>query len=134
MPKLRSLDDLSRLREQAKSELCVRQRNSLKIMVGMGTCGIAAGAHETMQALEQELRKRNIDAQLASVGCIGMCSQEPLVDIQQPGQPRVTYANVHPNMVPRLIEEHLVNDNVVREWAFGLVSPDGIGTAGNSES
>jgi (2Fe-2S) ferredoxin len=58
-----------------------------------------------------------------------MCSKEPLVDIEQAGKPRITYANVHPDMVPRLVQEHLVEGNVVEEWAFGRVPLDGIGTA-----
>ena len=133
MPKLKSLDDLKRLREQAQRELTIRQQTTTKITVGMGTCGIAAGARETMQAILEELQERNIDAHVATVGCIGMCSKEPLVDIEQAGQPRVTYANVHPDMVPRLIEEHLVNGEIVDEWAFGRVPLAGIGTASQPE-
>jgi len=134
MPKLKSLDDLKRLREQALHELAVRQKTSTKITVGMGTCGIAAGARETMRAILEELSRRGIEAQVATVGCIGMCSKEPLVDVEQAGKPRITYANVHPDMVPRLIQEHLVNGNVVDEWVFGRVPLAGIGSADQQES
>ena len=99
----------------------------------MGTCGIAAGARETMQAILQELERRQIEAHVATVGCIGMCSKEPLVDVEQAGKPRITYANVHPDMVSRLIQEHLVEGKVVDEWAFGRVPLDGIGTASQPE-
>lgn len=129
MPKLKSLEDLKHLREKAQNEFSIRQHTTTKITVGMGTCGIAAGARETMQAVLAELEKRDIQAHVATVGCIGMCSEEPLVDIEQAGKPRVTYANIHPDMVPHLIEEHLINGNVVDEWAFGRVSPDGIGAS-----
>lgn len=128
MPKLKSLEELRNLRDKALHEFTIRQKTMTKITVGMGTCGIAAGARETMQAILQELEKRDIEANVATVGCIGMCSKEPLVDIEQAGKPRITYANVHPNMVPRLIEEHLLNGQVVEEWAFGRVPLDGIGT------
>lgn len=128
MPKIKSLEDLKRIREQAQQELKIRTETGTKITVGMGTCGIAAGARETMHAILEELKKRNIEAHVTTVGCIGMCSKEPLVDIEQAGQPRITYGNVHPDMVPRLIEEHLVHGRVVQEWVFGQVSPDGIGT------
>lgn len=128
MPKIKSLEDLKRIREQAQHELKIRTETGTKITVGMGTCGIAAGARETMHAIMEELSKRNIEAHIATVGCIGMCSKEPLVDIEQAGKPRITYGNVHPDMVPRLIEEHLVNGNVVQEWVFGQVSPEGIST------
>jgi NADP-reducing hydrogenase subunit HndB len=129
MAKLKSLEDLKRLRERAQQELVVRQHTSTEIIVGMGTCGIAAGARETMEAILAELEKRQIEAHVATVGCIGMCSKEPLVDIAQGGGPRVTYANVHPDMVARLIEEHLVQGNAVAEWAFGRVPLEGIGAA-----
>jgi NADP-reducing hydrogenase subunit HndB len=129
MPKLKSLEDLRQLREQAQQELTIRQTTGTTITVGMGTCGIAAGARETMQAILQEMDERGIDAHVATVGCIGMCSKEPLVDIDQAGKPRVTYANVHPDMVPRLIEEHLIQGSVVTEWAFGRVPLAGIGSS-----
>lgn len=129
MPKLQSLEDLKRLREKTQQELTIRQHTNTRIIVGMGTCGIAAGARETMQAILEELGDRQIEAHVATVGCIGMCSKEPLVDIEQAGKPRLTYANILPDMVPRLIEEHLINGNVVTEWVFGRVPVEGIGTA-----
>ncbi|RPI56297.1 MAG: (2Fe-2S) ferredoxin domain-containing protein [Chloroflexi bacterium] len=127
MPKLKSLEDLQRIREQAKQDLKIRTETGTKIIVGMGTCGIAAGARETMHAILEELNNRNIDAHVTTVGCIGMCSKEPLVDIEQAGQPRVTYCNVHPDMVPRLIEGHLVQGVVVEDWALGRIPQEGIG-------
>jgi NADP-reducing hydrogenase subunit HndB len=127
MPKLRFLEDLEYLRERAQREIAIRQRTSIEIIIGMGTCGIAAGARETLHAILVELGRRNIEARVAQVGCIGMCSKEPLVDIQQAGEPRVTYANVRPDMIPRLIQEHLINGHVIQEWVFGRVPLEGIG-------
>jgi NADP-reducing hydrogenase subunit HndB len=119
MPKLKTLEDLKRLREEAQQDLKVRTETGTKIIVGMGTCGIAAGARETMRAILDELKKREIDAHVTTVGCIGMCIKEPLVDIEQAGKPRITYGNVKADMVPKLIEEHLINGNVVEEWVIG---------------
>jgi len=127
MPKLKSLEDLQKIREQAHRDLKVRTETGTKIIVGMGTCGIAAGARETMHAILAEVQNQNIDVNVTTVGCIGMCSKEPLVDIEQAGKPRITYCNVHPDMVPRLIEEHLLKGQVVEEWAMGRVSAAGIG-------
>jgi NADP-reducing hydrogenase subunit HndB len=121
MPKLRSLDDLQALRQHLQEEIKARTETNTTITVGMGTCGIAAGAREVMQAILAELGERGIDAHVTTVGCIGMCSHEPLVDIQQGDEPRITYGNVKPDMVPRLIEEHLINGNVVDEWAVGRI-------------
>lgn len=119
MPKLKSIEDLKKVREEAQQSLKVRLETGTRIIVGMGTCGIAAGARDVMHAILQELDKRQIEAHVETVGCIGMCTHEPLVDIEQAGQPRITYGNVKPDMVPRLIEEHLINGRVVEEWAIG---------------
>jgi NADP-reducing hydrogenase subunit HndB len=119
MPKLKSLDDLKRVREEAQQALKTRLDTGTTIIVGMGTCGIAAGARDTMHAVLAELAARNIDAHVTTVGCIGQCVKEPLVDIEQAGKPRITYANVKPDMVPRLIEEHLIENRPVEEWVVG---------------
>jgi len=122
MPKLKSLEELQRLREQVQGEIKVRAMSSTTITMGMGTCGISAGAREVMQAILAELEASDIDAHVTTTGCIGMCSKEPLVDIQQGDEPRVTYGNITPAMVPRLIEEHLVQGRVVTEWVVGRVA------------
>ncbi len=124
MPKLKTLDDLKRVREEAQQSMKVRLDTGTTIIVGMGTCGIAAGARDTMHAILEELAKRQIDAHVTTVGCIGMCVKEPLVDIEQAGQPRVTYGNVNPDMVPRLIEEHLIKNQPVAEWVIGRVTAE----------
>ncbi len=77
MPKLKSMEDLQKLREQVQKEIKTRTETNTTITIGMGTCGIAAGARETMRAILDELDKRNIEAHVATVGCIGMCASEP---------------------------------------------------------
>ena len=115
MPRLKSVEDLRRIRETAQKDLRIRTDTGTRIIVGLGTGGIAAGARETMQAILEELYGHEIDANVAITDCIGTCSKEPLVVIEQVGKPRVTYCNVHAHLVPRLIEEHLVKGNVVQE-------------------
>jgi NADP-reducing hydrogenase subunit HndB len=122
MPKLKSLEELEKLRTRLQKDLDARVETSTTITVGMGTCGIAAGAREVMHAILAELDVRDMDAHVTTVGCIGMCHKEPLVDIQQGDEPRITYGNVTPKMVPRIIEEHLVQGKVVEEWAVGRVA------------
>ena len=119
MPRLKTIEDLRKLREEAQRDIKVRLETGTTITIGMGTCGIAAGARETMHAILEELEKRKIEAHVNTVGCIGMCVKEPLVDIEQAGKPRISYGNVMPDMIPRLIEEHLVKGLVVQEWAVG---------------
>jgi len=119
MPRLKSLDELRKLREQVQDEITTRVETGTTIIIGMGTCGIAAGARDTMHAIINELHARDIEANIKTVGCIGMCAREPLVDIEQAGQPRVTYGNITADRVSRLIEEHLVNGRIVEEWVVG---------------
>ncbi len=116
MPKLTSLEDLRRLKEEAQRDIKVRGDTGTKITVGMGTCGIASGAREVMHAILRELEAHGIEANVATVGCIGLCAQEPLVDIEQAGAPRVTYGKVTAEMVPTIIVEHLIKGNVVTQW------------------
>jgi NADH-quinone oxidoreductase subunit F len=116
MTRLNSIQDLASLRETLQQALAARARAGAVIYVGTGTCGIAAGARETLQAIGQEIVRRKLAAQVVSVGCIGMCAKEPLVDIQLNGGSHVLYANIQPDMVGRLIEEHVVNRRPVREW------------------
>ncbi|MGA2500934.1 MAG: (2Fe-2S) ferredoxin domain-containing protein [Tepidisphaeraceae bacterium] len=119
MPKLKNVEELVAFRDQKRRSMKVVSATGTHVFVGMGTCGIAAGAKETMNAIKDELARRHLDATVSPVGCIGICVKEPLVDIQQAGQPRVTYANVQPDMVPRLIEQHLVQGKPIKEWAVG---------------
>ena len=122
MPKLKNLEELEQLRDRVQTAIKARTQASTTVIVGMGTCGISAGAREVMRAILAELEARGIDAHVTTTGCIGMCSKEPLVDIQQGDEPRVTYGNVTPDMVPRLIDEHLAQGKVVTEWVVGRVA------------
>ncbi len=122
MPRLKSLEQLRSLRAQLQEDIKTRTETTTTITVGMGTCGIAAGAREVMHAVLGELAQRGIDAHVVTTGCIGMCSKEPLVDLQQGDEPRVTYGNVTVAMVPRIIEEHLINGSVVEDWVVGRVA------------
>ena len=126
MARLKNVEELRALRDSAQKDLRVRSETGTRIIIGMGTCGIAAGARDVMHAVLNELRDKQIDAQVATVGCIGMCAREPLVDIEQAGKPRVTYGNIKADMVPRLIEEHLVKGKVVEEWVVGRLSSQGL--------
>ncbi|MDK2914913.1 MAG: NADH-quinone oxidoreductase subunit [Thermococcaceae archaeon] len=85
------------------------------IAVGMNSCGIAAGARETYEAIKAELEKRGINIPLKIVGCVGMCYREPLVDVITEDE-IITYGHVDPKKVPRIIEEHVINGKPVEEW------------------
>lgn len=113
---MKSLEELKELREKLKADIKLRDSDNTKIIVGMGTCGIAAGAREVMAALMQEVDKRNLQGVLVQqTGCIGMCEKEVLVDIVRAGEPRITYGNVKPADVSKLVAEHVVNGRIVQE-------------------
>jgi len=122
MPVLNNREDLDQLRRSALDQLKERTTSNAVIFIGMGTCGIAAGASEVAKAVHAELVAQNLDAQVINVGCIGMCVKEPLVDIQLPDRSRITYANVKPEMVPRILHEHLVQKQIVKKWAFAQIT------------
>lgn len=121
MPRLSNVDELNRLKQSLQTDLQRMKAEKTIITIGMGTCGLAAGAGETCQALLRELEKRDLSVVVRSVGCIGICVMEPLLDVQLPGQPRVTYANVRPANIPRILDEHVLNGQVVREWVIAAV-------------
>jgi len=110
------------IRRQAVAEWeALEQSPKPRILVGAATCGRAAGAEAVLAAIERELAQRNIEAIITQVGCIGLCYIEPLVDIIKPGYPRISYGNVTPEIIPRLIEDYLVNDNPCPDLALGTI-------------
>ncbi|MGB9886149.1 MAG: NADH-quinone oxidoreductase subunit NuoF [Moorellales bacterium] len=93
-----------------------------RIVIGMGSCGIAAGAGAVREEFARQLAARGLEASLDYTSCLGMCHQEVLVDITYPGGPRVFYGNVTPDMVPRLVEEHVAKGEPEPEWAVAQES------------
>ncbi|MHB1125627.1 MAG: NADH-quinone oxidoreductase subunit NuoF [Bacillota bacterium] len=92
-----------------------------QVTVGMGTCGLAAGAGEVFLAVQDYMKEHGLNARLAPVGCIGWDDQEVIMDIQRPGEPRISYGRVIPDMVPRIIDEHLVKGFPVDSWTIGVI-------------
>lgn len=114
---VRSLGDLERIRERAGDVNGSRLMRP-RISVGMNTCGIASGASETFQAFGEEIKRAGISADLVKTGCVGMCFEEPLVDVAVPGRARVTYKNVTADRVARIVEEHLSGGTAVEDYAL----------------
>lgn len=120
MPKIRSLEDLRKIKESATDLTAARSEGKTRIIIGMGTCGIAAGARAVMDAVMTELSKRGLkDVSVETTGCIGMCQQEPLLDVIHAGQPRITYGKVSPEDVARIVSDHVVNGKVVEDKVIG---------------
>jgi NADH-quinone oxidoreductase subunit F len=90
-----------------------------RILIGTGTCGIAAGAEAVLNALREELDKNNIPADIIQVGCIGLCYVEPLVEIVKPGKPGIFYGNLTPELMAEIVRDYLVGDNPRPDLALG---------------
>jgi NADP-reducing hydrogenase subunit HndB len=117
---VKSLDELRKIRDQVRKELELRGgQHRAKIVVCMGTCGIAAGARDTMKALLAALQSRSItDVAVVAAGCRGFCEQEPLVEVQVAEQAAVTYGHVDAAAAERIVAEHIVAGNKVQELVF----------------
>lgn len=115
---MKTLDDLKKIREQAQQAIKIREgQQKCKIVVAMGTCGIASGAREVMSAVLDELEKRGIsDVAVTQSGCKGLCEQEPTVDVVKNGQPTVTYGYVTPEKARTIVAQHVVNDHIAGDW------------------
>jgi len=118
---MKSLADLEAIRAKTLENINMRKDDgAARIVVGMATCGIAAGARPVMLAFMDEIKKRNLNhVTVSQTGCIGMCRYEPMVDVILPGQEKVTYVHVNPDMVGRIVTEHIVNGNPVQEYTIG---------------
>lgn len=119
---MKSLEELQAIRDKMKAQLSNRgtaDGDDVKIVVGMATCGIAAGARATLKAITDEIESRGLtNVKIAQTGCIGICKFEPIVDVILPGQEKVTYVNVTPERVKAIISNHVINGNVVEEYTY----------------
>jgi NADP-reducing hydrogenase subunit HndB len=117
MATVKSLEDLKRLREDALEKRKAKTASGqAQVIVGMGTCGIAAGARETMKAILDEIEKDNLSGIIVTqTGCIGMCEREPIVQVVVGEQPKVTYGKVTPEVARMIMKDHVVGGNIVQD-------------------
>lgn len=119
---MKSMAELEAIRQKTLENIAMRKEvhDAARVVVGMATCGIAAGARPVMLAFMDEIAKRHLDhVTVSQTGCAGMCRLEPMVDVYVPGQEKVTYVKVTPDMVPRIVTEHIVNGRTVEEYTIG---------------
>ena len=121
---MKSLEELKAIREKMKRQMEVRDNdeNTIRVVVGMATCGIAAGARPVMTAFLDEVERRGLsNISVSQTGCFGVCKWEPMVEVFVPGQEKVTYVQLTPEKVPAIVEQHLINHNVVTEYTVASV-------------
>ena len=121
---MKSLAELQALRDKTRLNMAAREDQSeiTRVVVGMATCGIAAGARPVLKAFMDETAKRQLgNVTVTQTGCIGMCQYEPIVEVLVPGQEKVTYVKMTPEKALRVVADHIVNGNVVTEYTVGAV-------------
>ena len=121
---MKTLADLEAIRKQMLDKVTMRKEdeNGVRVVVGMATCGIAAGARPVMTAFLEEAAKRNLEhVTVIQTGCIGMCRLEPIVEVFEPNKEKVTYVKMTPEKAVRVVAEHIVNGNPVTEYTIGAV-------------
>ena len=119
---MKSLAELQAIRERMQKQIDLRDAGDdrIRVVVGMATCGIAAGARPVLTAFLEEVQKRDLkNVSVSQTGCIGVCRLEPIVEVYVPGQEKVTYVKMTPEKVPGIVSEHLVNGRVVSEYTIG---------------
>ena len=119
---MKSLAELQAIRDKARASVNIRESAEAerRVLVGMATCGIAAGAKPVLNAFVEEVAKRDLKGVMVTqTGCIGICQYEPVVEVVTPGQEKVTYVKMTAEKALRVVNDHLVNGNVVTEYTIG---------------
>lgn len=129
MPKM-SLEDLRKLRESTQAQIKKREveGKTVQVIVGMGTCGIAAGAKATLDAFVKEIDEKGMGGEIIirQTGCMGLCNNEPTVEIVMAGMPNIIYGRVDPTTVKEIVEKHilgreLLNDRILDRPAIDIM-------------
>jgi NADP-reducing hydrogenase subunit HndB len=122
MPTVKSLDDLKRLREEALEKRKMKTADGkAQVIVGMGTCGIAAGARDTMKAILEYIESQSLSGIIVTqTGCIGQCEKEPIVQVVIGDQPKVTYGKVNSETAKRIMKEHVGSGQVVKDHVIPI--------------
>ena len=121
---MKSLAELQAIKNKVRANVEMREGEaSTRIVVGMATCGIAAGARPVLSSFVEEVAKRQLsDVIVTQTGCIGICQYEPVVEVYTPGKEKVTYVKMTPEKAVRVVNDHIVNGNVVTEYTIGAAT------------
>ncbi len=115
---MKSVAELNAVRERARAKMALRNGyGRARVVVAMGTCGIASGARDVLLALVDELEKRGIfDVVVTQSGCRGLCEREPMIEVQAKEAPPVTYGDLNPEKARAIVAQHLEQGVVIEEW------------------
>lgn len=118
---MKSLEDLKKIRDLAKNNMAMRsdKQQKYRVVVGMATCGIEAGARPVLNALVEEVAKQQLPATVLQTGCIGMCTLEPIVEVFDRDDNKTTYVLVNADKAKEIADRHLKNDEIIDEYTVG---------------
>ena len=119
--KIKNLADLNAVKEKAKRKLEIKPEESgrIRIVVGMATCGIAAGSTPVMLALKKEAASRKLkNIEVSQVGCIGLCEYEPIVEIFEAGKEKVTYVKMNEAKAKEVMESHISGGKIIEGYTI----------------
>lgn len=122
---MKSLAELQEIKNRVSQQVSLRKdrEDGIRVVVGMATCGIAAGARPVMNAFMDEIAKRGLsNVTITQTGCIGMCRLEPIVEVYMPGEEKVTYVHMNPEKVSRIVAEHIINQHPVTDFTIGAAN------------
>lgn len=122
MSTIKSLEDLKRAREEALKKRDLKASSgTVQVVVGMGTCGIAAGARDTMKSILDTIEKETMNGIIVTqTGCIGLCEKEPIVMVTVGESPKVTYGKVSPEIAQKIVKEHVGKGQIVKDHVINL--------------
>lgn len=121
---MKSMAELKEIRDKALANMGVREDkpDATRVLVGMATCGIAAGARPVLSALVDEVAKENLpDVIVSQTGCVGICQYEPVVEIFEPERGKTTYIKMTPERAVMVVHKHLIGGEIVQEYTIGAV-------------
>lgn len=119
---MKSLEELMKIREQMKDKVAIRNGSGdIRVVVGMATCGISAGARPVLNAFVEEVTNAGLTDKVTvtQTGCIGICQYEPVVEIFEDGKEKVTYVKMDADKAKRIVKEHLEGGKPVDEYTIG---------------
>jgi NADP-reducing hydrogenase subunit HndB len=116
---MKSMEELLQIKNKAKIDMSARNQSGKRIVVGMATCGIAAGARPVMTALVEELKIRGVnDVSVTMTGCLGLCKLEPIVEVIDADGTKCTYVKMDANKAKRVVAEHIINGRACEDLSI----------------
>ncbi len=118
---MKSLEELKAIRDKMKGQIDIREEDTdaLRVVVGMATCGIAAGARPVLTAISNAVQEKDLrNIAVVQTGCIGLCQYEPIVEIVAPGGEKTTYVRMNAEKALEVVESHLINGKVVTKYTI----------------